>query len=430
MSDAAFSVEDYFYAPANPVANADQRTVEDLAMRVFQRPEVREARKRALGLWLAVTDYDAPLEARALAEQAIEEYCFNYTLKACNSDVNYPRVVRPFTQAHEWFGRQVPGARLGGDNPDNCYRLIPIEHGASYEIQGRQYPRPAANVTWTLVGNNSTSKTLASLEHRDAVVGSDGHFTITVDAEPAGGRRNHLQSGAGTKWLFVRDSMGDWARETPNALQVKRLTPPSAPMMSEEEAARRAVEILIEDVPITFWFTRLNFAIPPNTVTEARSTAAVGGLVSQWSSIARIVLAEDEAYVVNANGADAAYRHFIVNDWWYRSIDPWHRQSSLNNAEMEPDVDGSYTYVVSLLDPGVHNWIDPGGLRQTYAIHKWQGLPRQMAPGNAPRISGRLVKFDQLRELLPAGTRWLSPEQRALQLQQRQAAFARRIIDC
>jgi hypothetical protein len=419
----------YFLSTANPVANADQLYLEDLAIRVFQRPEVREARRRVLGLWLAVTDHDAPAEARAMVEEAIDEYCFNYTLKAANSDVNHPRVLRPFTQAHEWFGRQVPGARLGGDNPDNCYRLIPIEHGARYEVRGQQQAQPAANVTWTLVGNNSTSKTLASLEHRDVVVGPDGRFTITVDAEPAGGRVNHLQSVAGVKWLFVRDSMGDWARETPNALQVRRLTPPTAPPLSEEEAARRAVEIMVEDVPITFWFTRLNFAIPPNRLTEPKSTGAVGGLVSQWSSIARIVLAEDEAFVVRANAAGAAYRHFVVNDWWYRSIDPWHRQSSLNNAQMEPDADGGYTYVVSHRDPGVHNWIDTGGLRQTYAIQKWQGLPRQIQPGREPRIGARLVKLDHLREALPAGTRWLDPQQRAAQLARRQADFARRIID-
>jgi hypothetical protein len=420
--------EAFFLSPDNPVANTDQRYVEDLALRVFDRPEVREARKRALGLWLAVTDHDAPQEARDLAQQAIEEYCFNYTLKACNSDAGHPRVVRLFTQAHEWMGRKLPGARLGGDNPDNCYRLIPIEHGARYEVQGRQYPRPAANVTWTLVGNNSTSKTLATLEHRDAVVGADGRFVVTIDSEPAGGHSNHLQTVPGVKWLFVRDSMGDWAGETPNALQVRRLTLPLAPPLSEDEAARRAVEIMLEDVPITFWFTRLNFAMPPNTLTAPKSSGAVGGLMSQWSSIARIVLAEDEAFVVRANGAGAPYRHFVVNDWWYRSIDPWHRQSSLNNAQMLADADGRYTYVVSLRDPGVHNWVDPGGLRQIYAIHKWQGLPRR-ANTEEPQISGRLVKLDRLREILPPETRWLSADERSAQLRQREADFARRLLD-
>ena len=195
--------DDYFRSAQNPVANSDQLALEDLAMRVFDRVDVREARRRVLGQWLAVTDFDAPPEARAMAQEAIDEYCFNYTLKAVNSDANYPRVVRPFLQAHRWFGRDVPGARLGGDNPDNCYRLIPVEHGARYEVSGQQMPEPASDVTWTIVGNNSTSKTLASLEHRDVRIDADGRFAITVDDQPAQGRHNHLQTRRGAKWLFV-----------------------------------------------------------------------------------------------------------------------------------------------------------------------------------------------------------------------------------
>lgn len=419
----------YFLSERNPIANADQRALEDLAMRVFERPEVREARKSALGRWLAVTDYNAPPEARAMAEDAIDEYAFNYTLKAAASDPSHPRVLRLLLQTHEWMGRRVPGTRLGGDNPDNCYRVIPIEHGARYEIDGQQVPHPASNVTWTLVGNNSTSKTLASLEHRDVAIAADGRFTIAVDGEPAAGRSNHLQTCPGVKWLFVRDSMGDWSRETPNALQARRLTPPSTPPLSDDEVARRAVEIMIEDVPITFWFTRLNFAIPPNTLSAPQSSGTLGGLMSQWNSCVRIVLDDDEAYVVTANGAGAAYRHFVVNDWWYRSVDPWHIQSSLNNAQMVPDEDGSYTYVVAMRDPGVHNWIDTGGLHQTYAIQKWQGLPRGEDMKETPRIEGRLVKLGDLKSVLPKGTRWLTPAERARQIEMRQADFARRFID-
>ena len=127
--------------------------------------------------------------------------------------------------------------------------------------------------------------------------------------------------------------------------------------------------------------------------------------------------------------AGAAYRHFVVNDWWYRSIDPWRRQSSLNNAQMSRDADGRYTYVIALRDPGVHNWIDTGGLHQTYAIQKWQGLPRRMNPGDAPTITGRLVKLDELPGALPRGVRAVTAAERRHQLDERAAAFARRFID-
>ena len=419
----------YFLSALNPIANTDQRHLEDVALRIYQRPELLEARRRALGLWLAVTDHDAPAQARAMAEEAVDEYCFNYVLKAANSDPHHPRVLRLFLQAHEWFGRSVPGARIGGDNPDNCYRLVPIEDGVAYEIAARRFGTPAADVSWTLVGNNSTSKTLASLEQRDVLLEADGSFTIQVDERPADGRRNHLRSRAGVKWLFIRDSMGDWAHQTPYGLQVRRLTPPGAAPLSDDEIAHRAVEFILDEVAITFWFTRLNFALPPNTLSTPHSSGKVGGLMSQWASCGRIVLEDDEAFVVNAWDPGARYRHFVVNDWWYRSIDPWHRQSSLNNAAMAADADGSVTCVVSIRDPGVANWIDTGGLHQVYAIQKWQGLPRDMAPGQEPRLRWQKVKLADLPAVLPAETRWVNGVQRAQSLLARADNFARRLID-
>jgi hypothetical protein len=420
----------YFLSAVNPVANIDQRHLEDLATRVFQRPELLEARQRALGLWIVVTDHDAPAEARALAKEAIDEYCFNFTLKAANSDASHPRVLRLFVQAHEWLGRKVPGARIGGDNPDNCYRLVPVEDGAAYEIRGKVFGMPASDVTWTLVANNSTSKTLASLEQRDVVVEPDGSFIIRVDSRPAEGRANHLRSRPGVKWLFIRDSMGDWANQMPYGLQVSRLAPPAAVPLSEDEIARRAAEFIIDEVPLTFWFTRLNFGLPPNTLSMPHSSGKVGGLQSQWASYGRIVLQDDEAFIVNAKDPGASYRHFVVNDWWYRSIDPWHCQSSLNNEGMVADADGSYTYVVALQDPGVANWIDTGGLHQVYAIQKWQGLPREIAPGDEPRLSWKKVKLSELKQALPPGTKWVDAPQRQQALRERAAAFARRLIDC
>ena len=179
---------------------------------------------------------------------------------------------------------------------------------------------------------------------------------------------------------------------------------------------------------ITFWFTRLNFADCAecaDTAAQYRGSRRADLAVHQHRACA---LADDEAFVVTANGAEAAYRHFVVNDWWYRSIDPWRRQSSLNNAQMVANEDGTFTYVVAIQDPGVHNWIDTGGLHVTYAIQKWQGLPRDMQSERAPRITGLLVKLKDLPNVLPRGTRWLTPDERKKQLAQRAAAYERRII--
>ena len=42
---------DYFLSATNPVANVDQRDLERLAMRLFERPDVKAARARAGIMW-------------------------------------------------------------------------------------------------------------------------------------------------------------------------------------------------------------------------------------------------------------------------------------------------------------------------------------------------------------------------------------------
>jgi hypothetical protein len=386
----------YFLSATNPIATVDQRDIEDTAMRVFLRPEVQQARTQAAFMWAtamgAVSD-----EAQALFEAAMDEYTFNYVIKAVNSDANHPRVVQNFMPRRTWRGRIVG--------------------------------HPPADVTYTIVANNSTSKTLSSLDGRDVQVDAEGNFVITIDDEPAGARQNHIQNKRGAKWLYVRDSLGDWVQEKPNALTVRRLTPPTADPISEAEMGWRAANIIVEDVPITYWFTRIDVGAPPNRMTQPRSTGNVGGLVSQVNSVSLLRLADDEAFVITLNDGGASYRNLVVHDWWYRSIEYWRITSSLNSAQMLPNDDGTFTCVVSVKDPGVHNWIDTGGLHEVHTLQRWQGVAREMAPGQAATIEGKLSTLKDVPRLLPKGAPTVTAAERRKQLEERQAAFMNRLLD-
>ena len=174
---------------------------------------VAAARKQAEYLWRQVVAY--PMAAHlSRFDQMLDEYVFNYMLKAVNSDANDPRFLRVYMPAGQWFGRLTPGSRWGGDNPDNVYRICPIAAGARYEVRGRIRSVPVADVTYTLVGNSTTMKTLGSLEGRDLRTEPDGRGVMTIDDRAAEGRPNHLQSPRGSLVLFVRDSLSDGARET------------------------------------------------------------------------------------------------------------------------------------------------------------------------------------------------------------------------
>ena len=337
--------ESYFLSTANPCANVDQRDLENKAIRLLHRPEVEAARKQAEYLWRQVVAY--PMAAHlSRFDQMLDEYVFNYMLKAVNSDANDPRFLRVYMPAGQWFDRLTPGSRWGGDNPDNAYRICPIAAGARYEVHGRIRSVPVADVTYTLVGNSTTMKTLGSLEGRDLRTEPDGRFVMTIDDRAAEGRPNHLQSQRGSLFLFVRDSMSDWARETPAELRCKRIDPTDRGPLTDEQIAQRAAQWIVDDVQTVFWVMMLPRGIEPNTLRTPRAPGAVGGLRSQIGTHGLFRLADDEAMVVTANSAGAAYRSFVLTDPWFLTIEYWNRQSSLNIAQMAPDADGQYTFVV------------------------------------------------------------------------------------
>ena len=126
---------------------------------------------------------------------------------------------------------------------------------------------------------------------------------------------------------------------------------------------------------------------------------------------------------------DVPFRDIVLQDFWFRSLDYWNRTSSMNNAQGVPNADGSTTYVVSIHDPGVHNWIDPGGFHKVLLVHRWQGLKRDATSERLPKAKSRMVKLKDLDATLPADMRRVTTEQRKKQLSERLEAFNLRYVD-
>lgn len=418
----------YFLAPSNPIATDDELAAEEQALRIFARPDLRDAVKRIGFLWRLGYGDNVSEQALSLFDSAMEENAFNYLLKAVASDGNYPRPVRGFMPAHKWFGRAIPGARMGGDNPDNCYRLIGIYPGARYELRGWPVGKAPASVTFTLTENYGTSKTIQTADYDGLRKEADGSFTLVIDGDPPGNRGNHLRSGPTVKFLFIRDSMQDWAEETPLALTIKRIDAPDSPPLSDTQIAERAINAMVDEVPLYYWFTRLCSGRPNNTASKPEVSAALGGLVTQAGIQGRFTLDDDDAYIFTMSSAGASYFSLWAYDWWFRSIEYWNHTSGLTASMMTPDADGRFTAVLSLNDPGVHNWIDPVGLREVLILARWQGLPRQIV-GAGPQFDFKGVKLKNLMASLPEGTVTITPAQRRHQLQQRAAAYARRLAE-
>jgi hypothetical protein len=198
-----------------------------------------------------------------------------------------------------------------------------VEQGSSYRIDGKRLGGGPADVTWRIVGNPGTSITHASLVGEDLVVAGDGTFTISIDDRPAGGRPNHLQTKRGSLFLFIQHALGDWDTERANALRVTRLDPPSAAPIDDDEMAYRAIDWMLRDVPLYYWFTMLTLGKQPNRLIGPQSSGNVGGLRSQYGSYATLIIADDEAFIIKVTAGNPSFRD-IVAQGRDQTNGPWH----------------------------------------------------------------------------------------------------------
>ncbi len=413
---------------SNPLATAEQREVEDIALRLMQHPRVQKARSVVTLLWRSAVGHPAR-EQMDRFDNMIEEYVFYHVFRAANSDGAHPRVARFMAPAHHWFGRDVPGSRWGGDSPDFIYRIIPIEHGGHYEIHGQRNGTQAPLCTYALMGDSTAAPAIQGLlDSVDMSMQADGQFVITLDPGPADGRANHIQTQAGADYLLIRDALGDWLTQSANTLGARHRGGASGSAQSADELATRAASTMLESFYYTYYCTRSGFGLAPNQIRVPSSSAAFGGMATQWSTKANLWLEHDEALLIRANAAGALFRNVMLSDAFHLSVNYGSSLSSLNMCQMTPDEDGNFTYVVAHRDPGIHNWLDTGGLRQTNFGQRWQAF----APGyggESPAMTAHVVKFDSLDLELPRGVHRIDNAGRRTQLAHRKAGFDRRFVD-
>lgn len=420
--------DDYFLSAENPLATVDQREVEDRALRLLEGPALKRARTAAAHLWRNASAYPAR-DQMSQFEKMIDEYLFNHALWAANIDAADPKISWFQAPAHRWFGRDVPGSRWGGESPDAIYRMIPIEHGGVYEIRGWATCGDPPMSVYSLMSDNSAQPvTQGLLDSLDMVTDENDEFVITIDATPAKGPANHLQTMPGAEYLNIRDVFGDWLTQTPNALRVRRLDRPDRAPLSDEGLAERAARKLLDGVFFAYYCSMSGSNLPPNELRIPVSSALTAGLSNQLGTKGNICIADDEALIITANSAGARFRSAVLYDVFSLTISYWSHTSSLNMTQMAADADGRFTFVVSHEDPGVHNWLDTCGLNRTVFGHRWQSFPR-VGSRETPTISTRMVKFGDLDAALARGIRRIDAKTRREQIARREAGFKRRFID-
>ena len=419
--------DSHFLSKTNPDATADQRELDALAIKVMAMPAVLKAREMAKRRYRMIVGKEAKAEALVRFNDAMwEEYCFRYVQVAVNSDANYPKVYGALHSApHEWFDVKVPGGRSGeGDGPDASYSMVPLDHGARFELHGKRFKPFLADQSYTALADFGITSTTAFLNSLEMKVNADDTFVITIGPEPANGRANHIQMTPESKFLLIRNNKSDW-RQSPNAYRVRRMDPPTGAPITVEQIASRAAWYIVYDVANNYMLTRIMTTIEPNTIVGPFKASTMGGLESQRAAMSQVRIADDEALVVTLSG-NVPYRSITLFDYWFRTFDYWNRTSNLNNYQTADNSDGSATFVISIQDPGVHNWLDPAGYHEPVFWVRWQG--RHWSPEETPWFKSQLVKLADLDSALPVGMKRVTPEERKQQLAQRYEDWKLRFV--
>nr|WP_245605048.1 hypothetical protein [Mycobacterium genavense] len=167
------------------------------------------------------------------------------------------------------------------------------------------------------------------------------------------------------------------------------------------------------------------YKMPANHFDLAWSADKVGAMRNQVYVMGRFELEPDEAFVVDLNDGGAEYFTVPLSNIWGTTLDLVDRTGSLNKAQSVPNEDGTYTYVISPVDPGVANWIDSDGLREAILTLRMAEFGEH-GPRENLGARGRVVKLDHLDTEVPHLPR-VSAAQRASELAQRRTAYLRRL---
>lgn len=412
-----------------PLITPEQLALEAKARELLAHPRVRAVAAKARGLMLAGYGIDVPDEARGSLDQAIEEYVFSYVERVLCRDRNNFCVHYTCHPAYQRAtGEAVPGCRFYGENPDAVYRWGGLDFDRSYRLTCRQVGPAPVDASFTLMGTYGGTTPGQAIDLHELSRGADGEFVITLDADPANGRPNHLTLTPKTRLLLIREFLGDWSTDTPLAMTLEAEGVTRGGSWNEELALDEICHFAIEEFYLYFWMNHIYRNLPPNSITAAQSAAAMGGSASMATAQGYFELEADEAAVIEWDPAGARLSGLSALDWWYIPIDSHRLSSTLNNYQAEPNPDGFITVVLSRSDPGVANWLDCGGLKHVLLTARWQGLPKEQVRKGA-QIACRIVKLADLADQLPAGMARCSQAERKARNAQRLSAYTRRTGD-
>lgn len=314
---------------------------------------------------------------------------------------------------------------LAQPNPDAVYYYAPVDGSGTYRIVGERGTAPVAGFATgkVMIGMGDPPGPGFNNYDLDALdLGEDGSFELIFSSErPGGYDGNWLYLHPEARFILVRQFSYDWGKERDVRVAIERLDAPLLkPRITAQDVDRKLRELfggyaerlarLCQDAVKR---TARNGFVNRMSLTSFDDL----GNSSDWPQAyyeTVFDIGEDEALILETELPERhAYWNVQVVDSLWNQVELVYRQSSLNGLQARVDDDGKFRAVLSLHDPAVHNWLDPGGNLYGMIIGRWYRCSSHPLPTLTK------VKLADLRRHLPGSTPVISAAERSETLRKR-----------
>lgn len=307
-------------------------------------------------------------------------------------------------------------------NPDDVYVNAYVDPTGTYRIVGERGTVRILSMSLGRAAMGTADRPGPSYRYvdfdDDLKLGPNGEVDVLISRErPAGYAGNWVELHPEANYILLRMRSYEWGRERDARLAIERLDAPAIrPRMPKEEIDWRLREVLggYPKRLSAMWLHYQRAQLQKGLVNQLELVDFGGAVGSQWYWQGFFDFAPCEALILETELPETRrYWNVQLNDELFNAVEYNYRQSSLNGHQARVDSDGKFRAVISLEDPGVHNWLDPGETLRGMVIGRWLGCSSNPVP------TLKRVPFGELREHLLADTPTITPEERAAQLRAR-----------
>ena len=318
-----------------------------------------------------------------------------------------------------------------GVNPDFIYAYAQIDGTGRYRLSG--YRGDGLFLLFDFAAGglgvmDALGPSVGVLDADTLTIEPDGSFDVLLSTDrPEGHTGDWFALDPRAATINVRQASYDWGAGTDARLAIERLDRPAVIPPLDAAAVADRLKALA-GYPSRYAGFALNYPKGQRARglvnrLEHDDWAGRGGLAGQHYYQGIFRLAPGEALILETDLPETVrYWNVQLNDALWNTIDWLNHQSSLNAGQAVIDTDGRFRAVIALEDPGVPNWLDPGGRREGSLMLRWT----EASSGPAPSL--RLVPLAEIRAHLPDTTSTVTPDERreSLRLRRRGAQLRRR----